>query len=318
MALRWVRPLVAGVVGLGVVTSFAQMPVPTGGTGAINFGVAPYGAPVPGVPTWAVNNFTGLPHVLRSPGGTFLTANPSVANNIGAGAQGPLPGSLLQIGGFNAFGNFGVGSATVAETSINFSLQDSNPPGSGAASYGIASTIVDFDAPVGGYVGTYGTYLAIAGAVPFSGNTAVAALRTRFTSNDPTSPFFGGVEMPPLVLALSRVSPGVTFADYSFVALGGAAGTNAVMVFNSVTGAYSGLAINNLGVINIPDGTSFTATSTLTFYADPATIGLSTDFGDLIAATGTTLPAFVAIPEPSAYAAVLGLAVLALALRRRR
>src|SRR5262249_4196077 len=67
--------------------------------GGISFGVSGYGAPVPGVPTYIPNNVTGLTDILSSPGGTFQTANPVIANNIASYLSAGFPFNAFQVGG---------------------------------------------------------------------------------------------------------------------------------------------------------------------------------------------------------------------------
>ncbi|MEJ0091421.1 MAG: hypothetical protein WDM80_16960 [Limisphaerales bacterium] len=76
--------------------------------GVISFGRHGYGLPQPGIPTYIGNNFSGLNDVLSSPGGTFLTANPVIANNI-LSIAGNTPMFGFQIGGGNGNGAFGSG-----------------------------------------------------------------------------------------------------------------------------------------------------------------------------------------------------------------
>lgn len=286
--------------------SVNAVPIYTGGAGAVSFGVSPYGLPVPGIPTYIPNTFNGRVDILSSPGGTFLTASPVVANNI-ASFAGPLPGGATWIGGGNGWGPFGSSTIGITGPSVGFSITDPIA-GGGSASYGIGSWSASFIEPAG-YVGPFGTYLYIAGAVPAIGNAAVAALRTHITSALPASPFFGGgfgVDLPALVLANSQTGPGI----FSFVALGG----SGAAMFTDAFGNFSGLAINN-AVLAIPAGDAFIAETTLTIYADPAHLD---DYGipdaALIAATGTTLPGFAvagSVPEPGTITLV-GLGLLGL------
>jgi hypothetical protein len=270
------------------------VPVYTGGAGGVSFGVTPYGAPVPGVPTYILNLNDGRLDILSSPGGTFLTANPVIGNNITSFGPAPLPGFGTWIGGGNGWGPFGIGTIAINGPSVNFSMTDPIA-GGGSASYGIGSWSASFFEPVG-YAGGFGSFLSIAGRVPAVGNAAVAALRTHITSANPASPFFGGglgIDLPQLVLADSHVAPGV----FSWVALGG---SGAAMLTDPFAN-FRGLAINNAPIV-IPAGDVFTAQSTLTIYADPATFDAYYPLSDseLIAATGASLPNYgiVTVPEP--------------------
>lgn len=275
--------------------SAQAVPVYTGGIGGVSFGVTPYGLPVPGTPTYILNNFNGRFDILSSPGGTFLTANPVVANNIASFGPGPLPGFGTWTGGGNGWGPFGSSTIAINGPQIGYNITDT-APGSGSASYAIGTWSATFNEPAG-YVGGYGTYLSISGSVPAIGNAAVAALRTHITSANPASPFFNGglgIELPQLVLANSQTGLGV----FSFVALGG----SGAAMLTDIFGNFRGLAINNFGIA-IPAGDVFTAESTLTIYADPAMIFDLDPLTDpaLMAAVGVPLPQFgvVQAPEPA-------------------
>lgn len=285
------------VVSLAVAIQLPAFAVPVylgGGTGGVSFGVSDYGGLPPGVPTYILNNVNGRTDILSSPGGTFLTANPVVANNLSSSGILGLNMGWFQIGGFNVNGPFGAGDIAISPTQIGFSLSDP-VAGGGSASYGIGSWQATFGEAVG-YAGNFGSYLAIGGGVPNVGSAAVAALRTHITSANAASPFFGGglgIDLPQLVLANSQTAPGV----FSFVALGG---TGAAML-TDIAGNFRGLAINNAPIV-IPAGDVFTVESTLTIYADPAHFDVFDPQYDanLIAATGTTLPGYsiAGVPEP--------------------
>ncbi len=189
------------VFALCAATASAVQPLPAynGGNGITSFGVAGYGAPVPGVPTYIPNNFTGLNDILSSPGGTLQTANPVIANNITSYGPVGLPSAYFQIGGGNENGALGAGTVTTTGPGVGFTLADSGPAG-GSASYEIASWNANYTAPAG-YAGNYGNILSIGGVLPAVGSAAVASLRTVVTSANAGSPFFGGVTLPQLVLA---------------------------------------------------------------------------------------------------------------------
>ena len=271
----------------------------------ISYGVTDYGAPVPGVPTFIPNNFSGQNDILSSPGGTFLTANPVLANNIASQGFATLPAGSVQVGGGNGNGSFGSGAVSISGPGVGFDLSDPIP-GGGSASYEIASWNATYTDPAG-YVGSYGSYLSIGGSLPAVGSAAAISLVTEITSNDPASPFFGGITLPDLVLADAQVSPGV----YSWVALGG---SGAAVVTDAVTSTFEGLAINNLAVA-IPAGDVFTVTTTMTAYADPATI--DTTAPDLSLLPDLALPGVVlsaSTPEPSStMLALIAAAILAAA-----
>jgi hypothetical protein len=259
--------------------SFAGL-IYNGGNGAISFGVAPYGgAPNVGGPTYIADNVTGRTDILSSPGlgtlGGFLTASPVVANNI-ASYPGALPLFATQIGGGNGFGAFGSGTALNAGTDMGFALTDSGP-GGGTASYVISAANYSFNdagAPIPAGAGTaYGAYLSIGGFVPLVGNADVASVRVHI--NDTAGVFgAGGVDLPQLVLAISRNGAGATVGNYNIVTIGGAGGLNAALVLDSgVTGAFRALAVDNqaLGAA-IPVGDVITVATSLTALRAAVTI----------------------------------------------
>jgi len=291
------------------------------GDGAIVFGVSPVANVVPGVPTYIPNNINGISDVLTSPGGTFKTASPVVANNIQEipvppPATLPLPVVGFQIGGGNGNGPFGSGSVAVTGPQVFFSLQD--VAAGGSTSYSITHWSANFTETVGG-LQNIGSFLSIGGTLPAVDSAAVAALRTHLSSLNPLSPFFNGglgIDLPQLVLANGRIAP----LTYSFVALGGAGA--AMLVDDAAVGTFRGLAINNLA-FNIPLGDVIVAENTLTVYADPSQLGDIAPAADLISMTGTTLPtnSLLFVPEPGisllGALGALGL-VLRPGVRRRR
>lgn len=265
-AVSFVAALVGGLC-LSVPAAHAVELVPGSTRGVAVFGVSPYGgAPNAGAPTYIGNNFNNRNDVLASPGlgtlGGYLTANPVAANNIRQGGPGPLPGAVQQLGGGNAFGPFGAGSLSLTPTRVGFTLLD-NAPGGGSASYGIASWEADFDQQKEAFNGTIGNWLAISGRVTLPGNAAAASLRTFIDSQNPNSPFFGGVDLAPLVLAASNNNAPLL----NLVAQGGQGNIVAVPAL----GTFRGLVSNSMNVV-IPAGDQFTVTSTLTIYADPASL----------------------------------------------
>ena len=257
--------------------------------GAISFGVTSYGAPAPGVPTYIANNFSGLNDILSSPGGTYLTANPVIANNILSIANN-VPMFGFQTGGGNVNGNFGSSSIGINGPTVSFNISDSGPAG-GSASYGIASWNASFTTGAAG-VNNFGAFLSIAGSLTAVGQAGVAALRIHISD---TGGVFGaaGVDLGQMVLADSLVG----INHVSFVADGG---SGAAMLTDSF-GNFRGLAIDNVGAL--PANDNISATATLTIYADP----MSFDGYDptldsaLISATGTTLPTsgITGVPEPT-------------------
>lgn len=290
--------------------------VNNGGTGAVVFGVASYGGGGVALPSYTSNNVTGRTDILTSPGGGYQTADLSIPNNV-AQFGGALPGGAVWTGGTNGNGTFGTGFAASNGVATGFGLTDANPDSQGAASYLIASsttTLTEF----GGQTGTWGTALGIGGTLGSSGSAVAVSLRTFITD---TAGVFGvgGTDLPQLVLAASGSDSG-----YNWVALGGVGGGSAAMLIDTGTNTYAGLAINNMGVITIPDGDVITITTTLTAIADPASIDMIYPDLSLIDQTGYTgdpLPGIsfaLSAPEPTSAALVLGaMSVLGLARRRR-
>ena len=300
---RGLQVLVATITLVGLLAHASQAaPVFTGGTGAISFGVTDYGGAPPGVPTFIPNNFTLVNDVLSSPGGTFLNANPVIANNI-ASYGGVLPGAAFQVGGGNVNGPFGSGAVAISDNQVGFDLSDPFA-GGGSASYEIGSWIATYNDATGS-AGNYGNYLSIGGSLPAVGSAAAVSLVTEVSSTIPGSPFFGGVALPALVLADAEVGVGV----YSWVAVGG---TGAAILTDGLTSTFIGLAVNSIPVV-IPAGDTFTVTSTLTAYADPAMLfPIETPDQDLLNLTGALPDIVVAsTPEPSSIVlAVLAVAIL--------
>ena len=275
----------------------------TGGNGTTVYGVTSYGAPQPGVPTFIGNNFTNNPDILSSPGGTFLTANPVVANNIAQAGPGATPFNSAQVGGGNVNGAFGAGSAAVSGPGIGFSLSDT-APGGGSASYMITSWNSNFTVDAAGFAGTLGAFLAIQGHNNAPADSSVASLVTYWSLNGG-----GFVRIPDLILAANGFGPGNGQQD---VALGG---SGAAILSNGL-GDFRGLAIDNLGFFNLAPGATISVRSTLTAYADPSSFDdiFEIDPG-LLDAAGGNLPNFAfaeaAAPEPGtlifAAAGLLGL-----------
>lgn len=289
------------VMLVGVAISEAGI-IYNGGNGRTVYGVTGYGLPVPGNPTYIGNNVTGRTDILSSPGGTFLTANPVVANNIADTGNLFTPFFSFQIGGGNGNGAFGSGSATVLGPSMFFSLSDP-APGGGSASYMITSWFPSFKVDADGFAGNLGAYLAIGGRNLAQADSSVAALRVEYSLN-------GGAftPIPQMVLAAN----GLTLQG---VAIGG---SGAVM--QNVNGFFRGLSIDNLGPFVLAPGTTIDVVATLTAYADPAFIDSITPDQSLIALTGATLPDFsianTASPEPGTLG-LLGAGLVFLAWWRR-
>lgn len=291
-------------------------------TGGISFGVSDYGgAPNVGAPTYIANNFTGRNDILASPGngslGGYLTANPTLANNTSSTGAGNLPVAWSQIGGGNINGNFGSGGAINNGAQVGVALVDSNA-GGGAASYMVASTIGTYTDAAGTLAGnTYGAYVAMSGAVPNIGNAAVMAARVHLSSANGASPFLNGVDLPDMVLAISRNAAGNTLASYNVVGQGSAW---AVQLTDGNNGLFKALAVSkNMLAVDIPAGDVITVTATLTAYADPASIDTMIPDNDLWTAAGASAPTITfldtVVPEPGA---LVLLAMAPLFLMRRR
>jgi hypothetical protein len=292
---NWLMPVaLVGAIG-GPFAAKAQLNYVGGGVdaGVISFGVTGYGPPVPVIPTYIANNFSGLNDILSSPGGTFLTADPSVGNNILSG-QNIVPMMGVQVGGFNGNGPFGSGSISINGPNVNFGISDVGA-GGGSASYGIGTWDASFTTGAAG-VANFGAFLSIAGNLPALNSAGVASLQIHIS--DTAGTFGGGQDLAPMVLANSITGfDGFGVPIYSFVALGG---SGAAMLADAF-GNFRGLSIDNLGAL--PAGDAVSAIATLTIYADPMSFSGYDPIDDtaLIAATGTTLPTsgITAAPEPA-------------------
>lgn len=313
---------IAGLLAFFAIPALAAPAyVPGSGTGAVSFGVTGFNNFVPPAPTYILNNFTGQVSIMTSPGNPIQTSLPTVPNNIREVGPFALPGAAFQVGGFNLNGPFGSGSVGVSPTTFGFQVSDFAPEG-GSGSYLVASSIATFN-EAAGYAGAFGSWLAIGGTLPAVGSDVAASLRTFIDSANPASPFFGGFDLPELVMAIGRIGPVL----YAHTERGGAGlGGGAVMVIDDpLAGAYRGLALNNFNIA-IPAGDVFVVKSTLTVIADPSTIGSNVNFDDLVAQTGSSLPAYtlvssIAAPVPEVDALwmlLAGLGIVGIATRRRR
>ncbi len=293
-------------------------------TGGISFGVSSYGgAPNVGAPTYIANNFTGRTDILSSPGngtlGGYLTASPTVINNTASTGFGFLPVGLWRVGGGNGNGNFGSGAAINNGTSVGVALVDDNA-GGGTASYMVASTIGTYTDAAGTAAGnTYGASIAMSGGVPAIGNAAVLAARVHLSSVTVGSPFFNGVDLPDMVLAISRNALGNTLASYNVVGHGSAW---AVLLTDGNNGLFKALSVSSAALaVAIPAGDTITVTATLTAYADPASIDTMIPDNDLWTAAGASAPTITfldtVVPEPGAFVS-MSMASLILMRRRRR
>jgi hypothetical protein len=318
-----------------VTAAFALMGTPAiaavvfdGGTGAVVFGVAPYGgAPNVGGPTYIADNFSGRNDILSSPGlgtlGGYLTASPVVGNNIFSNGPGPLAVAGTQTGGGNVNGAFGSGAAVNTGPAVGFALADSGA-GGGSASYLITGADFDYTnvgaaIPVGT---TYGAYLSIGGLVPLVGNADVASLRVHISDTDGVFGV-GGTDLPQLVLAISRNGTGAGIGNYNIVTIGGVAGGNAALILdNGVSGAFRALAVDNQALAAaIPVGDVITVLAVLTAYSDPASFDTIFPADDLLNLTGplaaNSLAASASLPEPGT-CLLFGLGLSAVMLIRRR
>jgi hypothetical protein len=284
---------------------------------AISFGATNYGGGAQVTPKWIANNVTGLNDILASPGGTFQLANPVVGNNVasvGPAAFGPGTSEFLTYAGGTAplsGAPFGVGTAAIYGPYATFALTDATPGGGGTASYGIETWNSSYTQTTA-YNGTFGTYLSIGGNIHIPGSSVVAALQSEVyvTSGGVTTPYV----FAPLILALGNTGG----ASYSYV-YNSASGAS--IRYNAATGAFTGLAIDSYAASFLA-GTTIDVTSTLTFYADPASIDVTAP--DLSLIPGASLPGesfgSASVPEPSSMiTAGTSLVVLSLLgwLRRR-
>jgi len=277
----------------------------TGGSGGTVYGVAPYGGGGVLLPSFLGNVSTGFSDILASPGHGFQTANPVVANNIAQTGIVGLPLYSFQIGGADGLGPFGSGETLISGPQVGFALHDAGQPGLGALSYSISSWTSNFVVGAGGFAGDMGTYLSVGGRLP----TAVSADAVSLVSNYYVDNVYVG-QTTPLILAAA--------GNGNFQAVGGSFGA---LVFGG-GGTWSGLAIDNLGV-NFAAGDTVRVVSTLTEFADPASI--DSIVPDLSLFPGAVLPDYAiadvsgAAPEPGAWAMMLaGFAALGGLLRRRR
>ncbi|WP_293907760.1 PEPxxWA-CTERM sorting domain-containing protein [Phenylobacterium sp.] len=297
------------VASLGLLASVGAADaaiVYTGGTGLTVYGVAPYGGGGQPAPIFGANNVTGFNDVLLSPGHGFLTADPSIPHNILDTGIRPLALRSFQIGGGNGSGPFGAGQALITGPQIGFRLSDAAPAG-GSASYMISSWDANFTVDGGGFLGNLGSYLSIGGRLSAPGSASAVSLVSNYYLNG----IYQG-QTAPLVLAAA--------GNGNFQALGG---SGAVLRFGG-GGRYRGLAIDNVAAA-LGAGTNLRVVSTLTAYADPASIDSFSVPLDLLDLTGTTLPDFAfsgssgGVPEPAAWGLLLlGFGALGQALRGRR
>jgi hypothetical protein len=279
----------------------------------ISFGASKnYGASA--APVWLRNNVTGLNDILESPGGSFPTINAAVSNNVasvGPATIGPHTFEFLNwTGGHSGDGStFGAGSGAIFGPSAIFGLTSSV----NGASYGIETWTASYTQNVA-YNGTFGTYLSVGGRLDGVGSFVVAAAQTEVTVGAGAGAHT--YVLTPLILAVEETAPG-TYA-YVYDSQSGAK-----ILVNSVTNGFAGLAIDNYAAHFLP-GTPISATTTLTFFGDPAMI--STTSPDLSLLPGVSLPgeSFGAggVPEPGSLvmggSAMIALSFLSWLRRRAR
>jgi hypothetical protein len=293
-------------------------------TGTTNSQIALGASPVGfgnGSLQWGHNNDDGLNDILDSPGGAFGVANNALGNNVAITpdrSYGPGSFQFLNWVGGNAplsGAPFGAGRGAIFGPLATFGLTDSALSGGGTESYGF-ETWTSHYVQTTNYNGTFGTFLSMGGFLPFVGSTAIAGVQSEvtFTKGGASTTYV----LAPEVLAIGNTGGGT----FTFVALGGGPFGGAGVAFNPLTGGFSALSIDSYSA-KILAGTSISITSTLAFYADPASI--SSISPDLSLTPGLSLPGLVlggvSVPEPST--AVMGsTALIALSfvtwLRRRR
>ncbi|MBM3758170.1 MAG: hypothetical protein FJW38_29865 [Acidobacteria bacterium] len=284
-------------------TPATAIPIFQASTGSIVHGVAPYGgAPNNGGSTYIPNNFTGLVDILTSPGGGYLTASPIIANNIFESGVQNLGFSFAGASGVNANGVFNYGWAAMTGPLMGYLLTDTNPDGTGRASYTIASmngTWVEN----GGFNGQIGAWLSTGGFFGSPVSAGAVSLRVTVQSNA-----LGLIAFPELVLAPRANGP--------------CFGINGITLCNATT--FAGFARTAQNVV-IPNGEVINVRATLTVIADPDfTMGLIVPSDQLLNAVGP-LPEFsfvgmdpsAAIPEPGNWIlAAIGLGAVAISRRR--
>lgn len=294
--------------------------VPGSGTGAVSFGVTNFGAVGGFNATYILNNVSGRVDILNNAGLVSNSFFPTIGNNI-ANWGGPLPGGALQVGGGNGNGPFGNGIVNVTPMGMTFSLADAAVP-LNSSSFAVATSTASFTDAAGTGAG-WGTFIAFGGSLPVIGSGFAASVRTFLDSANPASPFFGGLDLPELVLSTQRVGP-LLYAGGGFSGGIGVFGAHEIAI-EPLSGQYRAFA-SNVVPFAIPAGDAYTVTTTITLMADPASMSTldMADVADLfpqgfVPPSVTLAGAVGVVPEPPIpVLAALGAAVLALLGRRRR
>src|SRR5262249_14244749 len=117
----------------------------------------------------------------------------------------------------------------------------------------------------------------------------------------------GGMDLPQLVLAISRNGAGAGIGNYNIVTIGGVGGGNAALILDDgVNGLFRALAVDNLVLpALLPLGDVVSGSYGLPGYAHPAPFDRFDPITapDLLALTGPlpsdTLVGSAAVPEPA-------------------
>jgi hypothetical protein len=284
------------------------------GASGTSYGVTNYCCGPIANPQFIPNNVTtpvtGRNDILASPGGGYQLANPVIANNIAS--YGPLgyPNYSFQVGGANGKGLFGSAFTLVTPTAIGFTISDSGPAG-GSASYAITSTDNTFVTDAGGFNGTIGGYLGIAGVLPAGGSAIAVSMMTEISVDD------GGFQYETaMILAMGGNGNNVAAGDqWAFVNTSAGFGGN-----------YVAVSIDNWGLFNLAGpGHTIRVVNTITEIADPASIDSIAPDLTFLDDHGLTLPNLLlesdaaGTPEPGVLLMVgSGLLVVGLTRRRKR